>query len=108
MDRNYGMHTATKVVLLMSFICSLTIVELVFIFSILPKRESRALLRSSLLPRAPPSVLIIPVSFYLRVRILLRPFSRMAGKFRKRKVCPVGAVSNTIVSKSIFSIVLTH
>lgn len=100
------MQTATKVVLEGSFMWALTRVELVFIFYIFPKRLSSTFSMSYLLPSTPPKFDITPENFSFRASRRLRPFSRMAGKLRKRRVWPVGAVSKTIVSKSIFSIVL--
>ena len=105
-DRNSGMQTATNVVLLLSFICSLTVLAVSLIFSILPNMSSMAFYRSSLLPIIPPTDCRSPLNFSLRVNSLFSPFSRMFGKFKKRRVWPVGAVSNTITSKSIFSIEL--
>ena len=105
-DKNSGIQTATKVVLLESFICSLTTREVYLIFSIFPNILSRVWSISSLLPRIPPTLSRRPLNFSLKVRTLSSPFSRMLGKLRNRRVWPVGAVSNTITSKSIFSIEL--
>lgn len=102
------MQTATKVVLVGSFMCSFTILEFSFIFYILPKMESKVLSSSSLLPKIEPMPCMRLLNFSLRVSNLLNPFSRMLGKLRKRNVWPVGAVSNMITSKSIFSIDLNH
>jgi hypothetical protein len=49
-----------------------------------------------------------PLNFSLKVSSLLSPFYRRLGKLRNLSVWPVGAVSKTITSKSIFSIELIH
>ena len=53
-------------------------------------------------PKTPESPESIPLNFYLNVNNLFNPFSIMFGKFKNLKVCPVGAVSNTITSNYIF------
>jgi hypothetical protein len=59
-------------------------------------------------PSTPPILERILLNFYFKVKSLLRPFSKMLGKFKNLKVCPVGAVSKTITSNSIFSIELHY
>lgn len=107
-ERNSGIHTAIKVVLFGSFIWSLTVLEFSFIFYIFPNRESIVLFNYSGLPKTDPMLWRRVLNFSFRVRSLLSPFSRIFGKFRNLNVCPVGAVSKTIISKSIFSIVLIN
>lgn len=100
------MHTATKVVLVGSFICSFTSLEVSRIRSIRPKMLSRASSICYLLPKMLPTLSSRELNFYLKLSNLFSPFSKMLGKLRNRRVWPVGAVSNTITSKSIFSIEL--
>jgi hypothetical protein len=97
-----------KVVLVESFMCSFTVFEVSRIFYILPKRRSRTWSISYFEPNMLPTLSRRLLNFYLKVSTWLRPFSRMFGKFRKRRVWPVGAVSKTITSKSIFSIELSR
>ena len=92
----------------LSFICSLTLLEDSLSVYILLNIFSKVLSISSFEPNIPDIPLIMPLNFYFKVRILFNPFSKMFGKFRNRKVCPVGAVSKTTTSKSIFSIELNY
>jgi len=107
-ERNSGIHTAIKVVLVGSFIWSFTVLEFSFIFYIFPNKESIVLFNSSGLPNTDPILCRRVLNFSFRVSSLLSPFSRILGKFKNLNVCPVGAVSKTMISKSIFSIVLIN
>ena len=103
------MQTATNVVLsyirfyiTLFFICSLTILDDSFRVSILVNIFYKVTVNYYWDPKTPDMPDISPLNFYFRVNILLRPFSNIFGKFKNLNVCPVGAVSNTMTSKSIF------
>jgi hypothetical protein len=60
------------------------------------------------LPKKPLTVESKVLNFCFRDNNLSSPFSMMLGKFKNRRVWPVGAVSNTIKSNSIFSTELNY
>lgn len=114
MERNSGMHTAMNVVfafllkkiITWFFIWEFTFVEISFILSILVKMLLMLWSTWSSDPRTPPILDKMLLNFSFNVNNLLNPFSKILGKFKNLNVCPVGAVSNTITSNSIFSIEL--
>lgn len=106
MERNSGMHTAMNVVFAWFFIWEFTFVEMSFIFYILVKILLMLWSTWSSDPRTPPILDKMLLNFSFNVNNLLNPFSKIFGKFKNLNVCPVGAVSNTITSNSIFSIEL--
>ena len=91
MLRYSGVHTPTNVVSLGFLNCSLTLMAIVFTASIFIKKLLNTYSNGmpSMELRAPSIVGLISNSFS-------KPLSKIVGKFSKRKVCPVGAVSNTI------------
>lgn len=101
------MQTAINVVFSLFFICSLTILDVYCIFSILANSLSKLALSYSCEPKILPMLDIIVPNFYFNVSSLFKPFSITLGKFRNLKVWPVGAVSKTMTSKSIFYIELS-
>ena len=107
-ERNSGMQTATNVVLSLSFIWAFTNFDVSCIFYSLLNSLSKPVLSSSWEPKIPTIPDIMDPNLSFNVSILLRPFSMTVGKFKKRSVWPVGAVSKTITSKSIFSIELNY
>jgi hypothetical protein len=112
-DKNSGMHTAINVVLAYIshnftsfFICELTLVDISFIRYIFVNMLFMLWSTWSYEPKTPLILDKILLNFYLRVSNLLSPFSKIFGKFKNLNVCPVGAVSKTITSNSIFYIEL--
>lgn len=77
-----------------------------FILSILVKMLLMLVSTWSYEPKTPPMLDKMLLNFSFNVNILFNPFYNMLGKFKNLKVCPVGAVSNTITSNYIFSIEL--
>ena len=91
MLRYSGVHTPTKVVSLGFLNYSLTFMVTCFTASIVIKKLLNTYSNGmpSMELNAPSIVGFISNSFS-------KPLSKIVGKFSKRNVCPVGAVSNTI------------